>query len=148
METTVKNYVYNTSELKKYIIVTIENIEKWAKDNNYRLKGDFNSFKISLMGNEKFITISKNKRKKINQYIFSLERKITMRNANSFLHFIYKTMNNNEPNSSIKIIISEKEEKIQMLRKQWLKMRNESDNLLKSYKDEKGDFYKKRLVKN
>jgi len=148
METTVKNYVYNTSELKKYIIVTIENIEKWAKDNNYRLKGDFNSFKISLMGNEKFITISKNKRKKINQYIFSLERKITMRNANSFLHFIYKTMNNNEPNSSIKIIISEKEEKIQMLRKQWLKMRNESDILLKSYKDEKGDFYKKRLVKN
>jgi len=148
METTVKNYVYNTSELKKYIIVTIENIEKWAKDNNYRLKGDFNSFKISLMGNEKFITISKNKRKKINQYIFSLERKITMRNANSFLHFIYKTMNNNEPNSSIKIIISEKEEKIQMLRKQWLRMRNESDNLLKSYKDEKGDFYKKRLVKN
>jgi len=34
---------------------------------------------------------------------------------------------------------------IQKARKEWLKARDEAERLLKSYKDEKGDFYKNKM---
>jgi cell shape-determining protein MreC len=45
----------------------------------------------------------------------------------------------------VKIKYSEKEEKIQEARKQMLKAKEAYETMLKVYKEEKGDYYKKRM---
>jgi hypothetical protein len=52
-----------------------------------------------------------------------------------------------ENTSAPEIRVSEKEEKIQAARKKYVEARNLAIKLYKEYKEEKGDFYKNKLVK-
>lgn len=131
-------YTYNSVELQEKINRILDKIEEWAKSKDYRIVGDLNKYRNLNM----FINLSKNKIKKINKYLNSLNRKMTLRRVNSFLHLIYKIY---KLDKKVSIKISLKEENIQKARKEWLKARDESDRLLKVYKDEKGLFYKDRL---
>jgi transcriptional regulator of heat shock response len=143
METTVKSYVYNTTKLKDSVISTIENIEKWIKEKNYRFKGDIDHFKMILQSTESLFNLSKNQKKKINNYIFSLQKKISLKRVNLFFNLLNNYMKNTDTTSAIRVLISEKEEKIQKYRKEWIKVNLETERLLELYKEEKVNFYKK-----
>lgn len=131
-------YTYNKQEMIEKINETIELIEKWAKENNYRIVGNIDNYK-----NLPLIEMSKSQMKQIQKYCFWISQKPSLKRVNSFLSLLSKIFKIER----VQVKISEKEEKIQMAKKEWIKARNESDRLLKIYKDEKGDFYKKNFVK-
>jgi len=136
METTINNgitYTYNQSEIANKIYSTIDSIKKFVKDNNYTITGNLNCDKLNCRD------LSKRQLKKVQKYCFWIETKPTLRNINTFLGLL-STLFEIERN---KVKISLKEEKIQKARKEWIKIRNESEKLLDIYKLEKGDFYKK-----
>jgi len=136
METTVNNgitYTYNDSKIDNKICSTIDLIEKFVKENNYQVIGKLEEYTYLEWKN-----FSKTEMKKIQKYCFWIERRPTLRNINTFLGLLTRLFKVDR----VKIKISLKEEKIQNARKEWLKVRNESDKLLNIYKLEKGDFYK------
>lgn len=137
METTTKNsvsYTYNSTEIVEQINKTIEKIEKEIEDNDYQVKGN-----LELYKNQSIRDLSKTKRKKIQKYCFWINEKPTLRRINTFLGFLSRYFKIER--ATIKVSL--KEETIQKARKEWIKCRNESERLLKIYKEEKGDFYKK-----
>ena len=136
METTVNNgitYTYNTNKVDEKIVNTVEIIKKVITENNYRVSGDIEEYTMLEWKN-----FSKTQLKKIQKYCYYIEKHPTLRRINSFFsllsaHFEVERVN---------VKISLKEEKIQKARKEWLKARQVSDNLLAEYKKEKGNFYK------
>ncbi len=133
------NYIYTEKELKIKIDKTLKKIETWVGIMNYRFAGDINIYKKE---NISIKNLSKNQLKKINKYLNGVNKKMTLKNVNSFLHLLYKTF---EPTKKVQIRKSEKEEKIQKKRKEWLKLRDEAEKALLEYKTEKGDYYKERM---
>ena len=81
----------------------------------------------------------KSRRKKIAKRLWKVEQKMSRRNINA-LFLVLRKLGIIEEN--IKINVSHKEQLIQKKRKAWKKLRNEADIALKSYKKEKGNFYK------
>ena len=145
METMTKktvNYIYNKQELKNEMIKTIESIEKWCDSNNYRIKGDISNFKFEILRIDNLWDLSKRQMKSINKYMFYLKNYMTLKKVNSFFSLIHKMLKTNSV-QPIRILISEKEEKIQMTRKKMKEAKESYETLLKVYKEEKGDFYKK-----
>lgn len=144
METTVASgieYTYNKIEISDKICATIEKIEGIVKQNNYQVTGEIDEFYgvSGPLGRKNF---SKNQMKNIQKACYSVDKHPSLRRINSFLRLISSYFEIEK----VKIKVSAKEEKIQKLRKEWLKARNESDRLLAEYKKEKGDFYKNKLV--
>jgi hypothetical protein len=88
---------------------------------------------------------SKKQMKVVRNYINRLDKNVTMRVANTFLHFLFKRVY--KSNTAPYVELSEKEIKIQSLRKEWKKASAEAEKLRVAYKTEKGDFYKKKLAK-
>jgi hypothetical protein len=103
METLETMYVYTQKELNKRINETIEKIKLWVSVMDYRIVGNIDNYKNTDLP---VYNISKTQLKKINKYINSLNKKMTMRNVNSFLHIFYKTF---EPIEKVQIRKSEKE---------------------------------------
>ena len=136
METTVKklgiDYTYNQVELNKIVNNTIDKIKNYKIVNNYKLNGDLNYY------NFKYLPLSKRQMKKIQKYCFWIQKNPSLKRINSFFSLLSK----NYGVKRVKINIPLKEQKIQNARKEWLKVRNESERLLDLYKKEKGDFYK------
>lgn len=168
-------YTYDTKELEAKIMETLGKIKAMIELNEYVVNNeeDFKalfgykssglfrrSSYASLLGNS-----SKRMLKKTNKMLRLFDRKPTRETANRFIHFLrtrvlakkvvkkyseyssYTYTTWESPYNSIKILPSLKEQEIQNKRKAWLKLRDEADQALKAYKEEKGDFYKKRLVK-
>lgn len=138
METLIKNnsieYTYNRYEIKEKIQKTIDLIEKIVKQNNYRVVGNIvNFYKFEWKD------LSGKQMKKIQKYCYWIEKNPTLKRINTFLSLLSRYFGVER----VTIKVSLREEKIQKARKEWLKIRNESDRLLKIYKEEKGDFYKK-----
>lgn len=141
MKTLEKNvYAYTESELKERMSNTIDEIKKWSNYMGYRIVGDIDNLKTNRIpvGN-----LSKSQLKKINQMMLILEKKMTLRNVNLFLHLITKLFTWEK----VQIKVSEKEEAIQKARKEWKKSQAESEKLLQIYKQEKGNFYKEQMLK-
>jgi len=139
METTVStgiNYTYNQVELNKIINNTIDVINNVVKENNFQVSGKIEFYNLPKMN------LSKNEMKKIQKYSFWINGKPTLRRINTF----FGILSNTYGVGRVKIKVSLKEEKIQNARKEWLKVRNEAERLLDTYKKEKGDFYKNDLV--
>lgn len=136
-----KGYTYNKVELQNRIIDAISKIEDWCKENDYRIEGlpvGLYKVKLALSTNDQ---VSKTQLKKINKYIIGLEKHITMYKSNKFFQLLTETCGY----KPVKIKYSEKEEKIQEARKQMLKAKEAYETMLKVYKEEKGDYYKKRM---
>lgn len=140
METTVNTieYTYSVNVLDEKVTKTVENIEKYIKENDYQVTGDIEEYYVL----EGWKNLSKRQMKQIQKYCFWIERKPTLRRINSFFSLLSRTFGIKR----VHVKVSLKEEKIQNSRKAWLKVRNEADRLLAEYKKEKGDFYKKNLV--
>lgn len=137
METLVKNnieYSYSESEIREKLDNTTDVIENYIKYNNYRIVG-----KIENYYEFEWKHLSKNQMKKIQKYCYWIEKNPTLKRINTFLSLLSKYFGVER----VTIKVSLREEKIQKARKEWLKIRNEFDRLLKIYKEEKGDFYKK-----
>lgn len=145
METTVNNtrtYIYNSVDLKNEIVKTIESIEEWCKSKNYRIKRDITNFKFEVLRVDNLYDLSHTQKKKINKYIFLLNCHMTMKRVNSFFTLIHRLLTTTNSVNPIKVMVSEKEEKIQLARKKMMEAKQNYESLLKIYKEEKGDFYK------
>jgi len=86
--------------------------------------------------------LSTNKEKRLKRLAARFLERPTWGNANIYLHFLYKKCIGQE--KAPKVLLSEKEERIQQARKAWKKVQVEADRLRLAYKTEKGDFYKQK----
>ena len=143
METQVKSYgiayTYAKSEIVKTINNTLDEIKKVVKENDYQVSGNIDKYY-----NIEWKHLSGNQMKNIQKYCVWITRKPTLRRINSFFSLLSRYFGIDR----VHIKVSVKEETIQKSRKEWLKARNEADRLLKIYKEEKGDFYKIKLIFN
>lgn len=122
----------------------IESIFKKIHDfANERGYGIMNQLKTptNLLGFNKSMHFDSNRQKKtLRNYLNRLDKHVSMRTANKFLHFLYKKVYKLDHAPSVEL--SEKEAKIQACRKAWKKAFIESEKLRVAYQTEKGDFYK------
>lgn len=142
METQVKygiEYTYIKSEIVKMINRTLDKIKKVIKDNDYQISGDIDKYY-----NLEWKHLSGNQMKNIQKYCIWIERKPTLKRINSFFSLLSRYFGIER----VHVKVSLKEEKIQKARKEWLKARNEAERLLNIYKEEKGDFYKMKILFN
>ena len=121
-------------------------IHEFVRYNEY----EYNKYPFNLFTNlEIKLAISKlslNQRKKLKRSINAFRKKLSLRSANRFYHFLFKKVMKSDVR--ISIIYSEKQLQIIKKREKYVKARNEMMKLYNDYKQEKGDFYKKRLINN
>lgn len=124
--------------MKEYINPTTENVQMildkvatYANEKNFTVKGD-----LKITGELTFP--SQSQEKVLRNYLTRLNLKVTRSQANRFLHALKRYT----PDFSARVELSEKEVAIQKARKEWKVARDNAEQLLKLYKDTKGDFYK------
>jgi hypothetical protein len=132
METTHKSQLLDYS--KENVKLVSDKIQAFINEKGYRLS--IPVIKIS----EDIVFESKKKSKVLRRYLTLINNRISLKTINRFLHFLYKKIYKEA--EAPKVLISEKETKIQDARKAWKKIQAESVKLEKIYKEEKGNFYK------
>ncbi len=124
------------------IQAVFEKIKKYAEERGFRIEGDL-KLPTNLIGITKSMSFDSGKQKKVlRNYINRLDKRVTMGNANRFLHFLFKKIYKLDSSPSMEY--SEKELKIIQARKAWVKARTEAEKLRVVYRTEIGDFYKKK----
>ena len=126
----------------------MDEIQKFAQDNNFQIKGDFSELKSGIFSNpleSKISQCSKSEKKKINQAIYRFDKKNTIKTSNYLLHILFKDIMKSE--TRVKILPSEKEVNIQNARKKWKEAQAIAEKLLSEYKVEKGNFYKEQILR-
>lgn len=138
METKTTTLVEATIEnIKK----TFEAIEQFAKEKGYQIKGNL-KVPTNLLGISKKVEFdSKNQLKVLKKYLTRLNRKITLRQANMFLHFLFQK-GYHSTESIPYVEFSERELKIQEARKAWKVAAAKAEEARLAYRTAKGDFYK------
>lgn len=124
--------------MKEYINPTVENVQMtldkikaFAEEKKFAVNGD-----LRITGELTFP--SQSQQKVLRNYLTRLSLKMTRSQANRFLHALKRYT----PGFSAKIELSTKEIAIQKAKKEWKEARDKAEQLLKLYKDTKGDFYK------
>ena len=137
---------HNSKELLNGLQEVTKSIEskleiKFVNENVYVFKGDFSKIKSIKLSDIEDLGICD--RRRLRRYINS-SLGGSLRSLNKLIHFVYKNILNSPDNASLVI---PRHDAIQKLKKQWIKIRNESDDALNAYKESKGNFYKevKRL---
>ena len=144
METTNQKHTTLLEVNAENIQATFDKINAFANEKGYRIDGDL-KLPTNLIGMTKSMSFDSGKQKKVlRNYINRLHKKVTMGNANCFLHFLFKKVYKLDASNSPSVEYSEKELKIQSARKAWVKARNEAEKLRLAYRAEKVDFYKKK----
>lgn len=133
-----------TTTLLEVSLVNIENtfskIKEYADQKGYRIIGDLKT-PTTILGFKKSPSFdSKNQMKVVRYYINRLDKKVGMRMANQFLHFLFKKIYKLDCTPSVDL--SEKEVKIQSARKKWKQLQADCEKARIEYRSEKGDFYK------
>ena len=114
----------------------IASIKKFAEEKGFQIIGDIEQRSWQLLKFE-----SKSQEKVLRNYLTKLDKKPGIALINRMLHFLYKKIYKLE--TAPQIEYSEKELKIKAARKAWRKSLAETEALMKAYKEEKGNFYKK-----
>jgi hypothetical protein len=142
---------------KQNIEKAFDAIKKFATENDYQLKGDL-KWPTNMLGIKKDLGFSSKKQeKRVKHYLTRLDKKVTMRTANRFLHFLY---NNVGPFNAVGVMPAktgpinevpyleypEKELKIWAAKKAWKKAQAEAEKLRLAYRTEKGDYFKQQNV--
>lgn len=127
-------------ELVDYTLKTFKEIKKHIEERGWRCNVDLDDIKID---HKRILNFSWNRSKKFNRRLNLMNEARSVRSLNIGFHFLFKRML--ETDNPVKIKVSEKEELIQSKRKKWKEARDLADQLLKQYKEEKGDFYKKQM---
>lgn len=120
---------------------TFKKIQEYSDAKGYRIKGNLKQ-PTNLIGMSKLSFDSNKKKKVLRNYINRLDKKMNLSTINRFLHFLFKKIYKMDAAPSVEL--SEKEIKIQSLRKAWKKAFDESEKLRIEYRKEKGDFYKNK----
>ena len=116
--------------------------KEYADAKGYVIKGDL-KIPTNLIGMNKSLSFDSGRQKKtLRNYINRLHKQVNMPTANKFLHFLFKKIYKLDNAPSVEY--SEKEIKIQSLRKQWKKAFAESEKLRIEYRKEKEGFYVKK----
>ena len=139
MENKITTYVEPT---EANVVETISAIAEFAKQNEYQIKGEL-KMPTNMFGMTKSLEFeSLSKKKVLRDYLTRLNRKMSLRNANRFLHFLFKKIY--KLDEAPKVDLSEKEVKIQAAKKVWKETAKAAELLRLAYVTEKGDYYKKR----
>lgn len=140
METT-KKHIELLDVNNETIESSFNKIKEYADAKGYVIKGDL-KIPTNLIGINKSLSFDSGRQKKtVRNYINRLHKQVSMPTANKFLHFLFKKIYKLDHAPSVEY--SEKELKIQSLRKQWKKAFAESEKLRIEYRKEKEGFYKK-----
>lgn len=135
----------NVSELTNGVKQSLTKIDAFVAHNDYRLSGSLDV--IADCDLETLISkLSLNKRKELRDHIWRVENKPSIQTINRFLHFMMKLVLKSD--ARIKVLKSEKQLKIEDLRKKYKDALALAKKAHAEYKEEKGDFYKNRLQKN
>ena len=138
METTVNKIVYKDELINKVndAIVVAETV---IDENDWQLKGDIELLKTFSMS--QYQMMSKTGMKRLNRHSNWVIENPGIGNINRFFHFlttrVFKT------DKRVKVLPSVREMEIQEARKRWKDVQKVEQELLKRYKEVKGDFYKK-----
>lgn len=141
MKTLEKITEIKTNEnLVNYIELTLKRISKKIKEEQYQFNLNLEDIVIPVY---EIKNLSWTRTKKINKKLRKVNRIMTPRSINMTLNYIFKK--SLSMNISVSIKSSLKEEIIQRKRREWKKQRDIANKLLQEYKDEKGDYYKRKL---
>ena len=124
------------------IASSFNKIQEYAIAKGYVINGEL-KMPTNLIGLNKSLSFDTKKAKKTTRnYINRLHKQVNMPTANKFLHFLFKKIYKLDDAPSVDY--SEKEKKIQSLRKAWKKAFSESEKLRLEYRKEKDGFYVKK----
>lgn len=137
-----------TKERQVLIEPTRENIEKvfslireFAVSKGYEIKGEL-KLPTNMLGITKSILFeSKSIQKVVRTYLTRLCTKVTMGQANRFLHMFFKKVLKSDDQAP-RVEYCEKERQIRDARKLYRTSMRTTEKLQKEYKEIKGDFYK------
>jgi len=136
METKVEQIVYKDKLIEK-VNDAITIAETTIKENDWQLKGDIELLKTFSMN--QYQMLSKNEMKRLNRYCNWVMETPKLSNINKLFHFlctrIFKT------DKRVKVFPSQREQDIQESRKRWKDVQKVEQELLKRYKETKGNFY-------
>src|ERR1035437_6340683 len=106
---------------KENVELAINKIKEYSNTKGYQVKGEFKEagFFEKFIGSSKIKFDSKSQEKVCKNYLWRLEQKIGMQNANRFLHFLYRKVY--KLDKAPYVDYSEKELKIKESRKAWKK---------------------------
>lgn len=124
------------------IASSFNKIQEYANAKGYVINGEL-KMPTNMLGLNKGLRFETKKAKKTTRnYINRLHKQVSMPTANKFLHFLFKKIY--ELDSAPSVDYSEKEKKIQSLRKAWKKAFAEGEKLRLEYRKEKDGFYVKK----
>lgn len=124
----IKEYIDPTRENAQMIL---DKIAAFAEEKKLTVTGE-----LRLNRELEFPSLSQ--KKVIRNYLTKLNTKMTKSQASRFLHALKRYA----PNLDAQVNLSSKEISIQLARKEWKIARDKADQLLKVYKETKGNFYK------
>lgn len=133
---------FTVAELAKNFNEIIIKINKLVEDNNYVLKANGEEI-IKLDLKSDFNNLSKNARKNIAKRLYLVDKTYSIRAINILFLVAFRTRTLDQKYS---LRVSLKEQLIQGKRKAWVTIRDQAAKLLEDYKNEKGDFYKQKVV--
>lgn len=131
---------YSQDKIIELLLESIDQLCVYATESGYRQSGDFPSYE-ALAASLPDCSHCMNKR--LIKGHFFLKRRLSIRSANRFLHFIcVKLLDYGSDQTVPRIDYSEQETAIKTARIAWVKARDEAEQLRLVYAREKGDFYK------
>lgn len=117
--------------------------EAYDNELKYGIKGDLSLIKKLYKIKDKHINdLGIRMKKRLKRYYNKYALKPSLYSANKFLWLLSRHVLDIDVIS----IGEPKHDLIQKKRKEWLKLRDEAENALKEYKNEKGDYYKQKLA--
>ena len=137
METKVNEIVYK-DELINKVNDAIVIAETTIEENDWQLKGDIELLKKFSMSEYQWM--SKTSMKRLNRYCNWLIERPNLSNINRYFHFLCTRVL--KIDKRVKVTHSVREMEIKEARKRWKDVQKVEQELLKRYKEKKGDFYK------
>ncbi len=137
---TISYHDFSQGAIAELLMESMDHLCMYATEFGYQQSGDFPS-RETLAASLGDSSHCMNKR--LIKGHFFLQRKLSLRSANRFLHFIcVKLLNYDSEQEIPRIDYSEKEAAIKIARTAWVKARDEAEELRLAYAKEKADFYK------
>lgn len=140
-KTSISYRSLDSEAIAELLIESMASIQAFASESGYLTSGQFPD--IGTLSAWLWDT-SQAQDKRLVKWHFRLERKLSMRTANRFLHVLCKKLLEYDSEQQVpRIDYSEKETAIKASRAAWVKARNEAEAFRLAYVEEKGDFYKR-----
>ena len=146
METLIENNIkiveHSVSKLQEETVYTFKEVWEFAHHNNYVYNKHPYYDEDDLRSEIGKLTL--NQRRKLKRAINIFRMKQSLASANRFYHFVYSKVL--KIDTRIRLTYPEKYCKIIKEREKYLLLRTEMEKQLQKYKEEKGDYFKLRLI--